>query len=256
MKGLPVFYHLLYLSFAFSKVIYLYGSIYLSMFWTPLSRPLSSLSTLILLHLIRRVATLTDMNCRSSRFLSFYRPIVQIFTAILEHYYSLIEDTFYRDDLFSSIIVFEGIWNFDKVKLARFFSVNNDARWREAYHDVEIDAYGKGEFEELVDYLWKQDLIETIARSFIDEIKREGRGKLAKPREIYFSIGAPEYGEVTNLILLHLKDWHNFIGFLYSKLRRDKARWIKNKVVPIDRHFFLSSIREPKNSSNNPKENS
>jgi len=174
------------------------------MFWTPLSRPLSSLSTLILLHLIRRVATLTDMNCRSSR----------------------------------------------------FFSVNNDARWREAYHDVEIDAYGKGEFEELVDYLWKQDLIETIARSFIDEIKREGRGKLAKPREIYFSIGAPEYGEVTNLILLHLKDWHNFIGFLYSKLRRDKARWIKNKVVPIDRHFFLSSIREPKNSSNNPKENS
>jgi len=33
---------------------------------------------------------------------------------------------------------------------------------------------------------------------------------------------------------------------LYSKLRRDKARWIKNKVVPIDRHFFLSSIREQK----------
>ena len=160
--------------------------------------------------------------------------------------YSLIEEKFYQDELFSSIIVFEGIWNFDEVKLAGFFSVNNDVAWRDAYHDVEIDAYGKGEFEDLVDYLWKQGLIETIAPSFIDEVKREGRGKLAKPREIYFSIGAPEYGEVTNLILLHLKDWHNFIGFLYSKLRRDKARWIKNKVVPIDRHFFLSSIREQK----------
>jgi len=159
---------------------------------------------------------------------------------------SLMREAFYRDELFNSIIVFEGIWDFNDMKLAGFFSVNNEYMWHEAYHDIEIDAYGKGEIEDLADHFWRQNLIETLAPSFIFEVNREARGKLIKPSEIYFSIGAPEYGEIDNLLTLHLKDWHDFIGFLYSKLRNDKASWIKNKIAPIDRHFFLSSIRGQK----------
>jgi len=159
---------------------------------------------------------------------------------------SWIKDAFYREELFSSIIVFEGTWQFNHVKFAGFFSVNNEYAWRQAYHDVEIDAYGKGEYEDLVDYLWKEHLIDTITPKFLDEVKREGRGKPAKPREIYFSIGAPEYGEIVNLVALHLRDWRAFVDFLYSRLRKDKASWIKNKVAPIDRSFFLSSIKAQK----------
>ena len=159
---------------------------------------------------------------------------------------SWIKQEFYREELFSSIIVFEGVWSFDNVKLAGFFSANNKHAWRDAYHDVEIDAYGKGEFEDLVDVFWRKGDIETIASSFFTELKRVGRGQPTKPSAIYFSIGAPEHGEVANLRALHLQDWRAFVGFLYSRLRRDKASWIKNKVAPIDRGFFLGSIREQK----------
>ncbi len=157
---------------------------------------------------------------------------------------SWLDEAFYRDELFLSIVVFEGLWNFDKVKFAGFFSANNSNDWREAYHDVEIDAYGRGEFEDLVDYLLKQDLIENIAPSLISEIKREGRRKYYKPRTIYFSTSAPEYGDLDNLVALHLKDWRNFVDFLYSRLRRDRASWIRNKVAPIERNFFLSAIKQ------------
>jgi hypothetical protein len=155
-------------------------------------------------------------------------------------------EVFYRDELFSSIIVFEGVWQFDSARFAGFFSANNDRAWRDAYYDVEIDAYGKGEYEDLVEYLWKNELIEHISPKFLGEVRREGRGKDAKPREIYFSIGAPEYGEISNLIALHLRDWRDLVNFLYSRLRKDKASWIKNKVVPIERNFFLSSLKEHK----------
>ena len=182
--------------------------------------------------------TLGGILKRQMKIVNLYRDV--------ETLRSWVRQEFYRQELFSSIIVFEGIWDFDDIKLAGFFSANNEYTWREAYLDVEMDAYGKGEFEDLVDVFWKKGEIETIVSSFVTELKRVGRGQPIKPREIYFSIGAPEHGEVANLRALHLQDWRAFVGFLYSRLRRDKASWIKNKVAPIDRGFFLSSIREQK----------
>jgi len=151
---------------------------------------------------------------------------------------------FYQERLFSSIIVFEGTWDFDDVKLVGFFSANNEYVWQNAYHDVEIDAYGRGEFGDLMDVFWDRNEIENLVSAFITELRQIGRGKNTKPSQVYFSVGAPEYGELSNLLALHLQDWRAFVGFLYSRLRKDKAPWIKNKVAPIDRGFFLRSIRE------------
>lgn len=158
----------------------------------------------------------------------------------------MISTKFYTEELFSSIIVFNGIWNFDGLKLEGFISANNEYAWNRAYYDVEVDAYGNDEFEDLVDVFWEKEMLDWLVPGFISQLERASRRQRAKPREIYFSIGAPERGEVSNLIAIHLPDWHDVIDFFYARLRRDKASWIKNKVAPLDRYFFVSSIREQK----------
>jgi len=157
---------------------------------------------------------------------------------------SYFEKRFYTEELFSSIVMVTGTWDLDGMKLAGFISCNNEYSWHRAYFDVEIDAYGKGEVEDIIDALWAKNMIETVAISFTKEMKLAGAKQLAKPREIYFSIGAPEYGEVENLIALHLQDWRDMIRFLYAKLRKEEELWIKNKVAPIDSGFYVSSIIE------------
>lgn len=170
------------------------------------------------------------------------RDIYQSF----EELRSWVKERFYQKELFYSMIVFEGVWDYEEFKLAGFFSVNNDFIWRKAYHDVEIDAYGRGQTEDLVDIFWKKHEIQTVSNAFFNELKNAAKGRKIKPKEIYFSIGSPEYGEVVNLIALHLEDWRDFLLFLYSKLRKDKAPWVKNRVSPMDKSFFLGALREQK----------
>jgi len=152
--------------------------------------------------------------------------------------------SFYSEELFSSIVTFNGRWNLNGLEFAGFVSCNNDYAWNQAYCDVEIDAYARGGFEDLLDVFLARNELGGLVSSFIATIKRAGQGQLATPTQIYFSIGAPEYGEVENLIALYLQDRREMIRFLYSKLRKDKDTWIENKVAPIDRNFFVSSIVE------------
>jgi hypothetical protein len=154
--------------------------------------------------------------------------------------------SFYADELFSSIVVFNGLWDLNGLKFAGFVSCNNDFAWNQAYYDVEIDAYGRGKFEDLIDVFLDKGEISELAASFITTIRRAGQGQSAIPTQIYFSIGAPEYGEVENLVALYLQDRREMVRFLYSKLRRDRDEWIKDKVAPIDRVFFVGSIMEQK----------
>lgn len=154
--------------------------------------------------------------------------------------------SFYAEELFSSIITFNGRWNLNGLEFAGFVSCNNDYAWNQAYYDVEIDAYARGEFEDLLDVFLAKGELSELASSFIATIRHAGQGQTAKPTQIYFSIGAPEYGEVENLVALYLQDRREMIRFLYSKLRRDRDTWIENKVAPIDRNFFVSSIVEQK----------
>jgi len=104
---------------------------------------------------------------------------------------------------------------------------------------VEIDAYGRGKFEDFIDVFLDKGEISELATSFIMTIRRAGQGQSAIPTQIYFSIGAPEYGEVENLIALYLQDRREMV-------RRDRDTWIKDKVAPIDRGFFVGSIVEQK----------
>jgi len=170
-------------------------------------------------------------------------PITELYRAIEELRKQFAREFYYKE-LFSSIIIINGKWDINGEKFEGFVSANNEDSWRSAYYDVEIDAYARGEVEDLVDVLWGKQQLENLFPNFVSELRRVGRGQLAKPTEIYFSIGAPEYGEVDNLVALRVQDRRRIIDFLYSKLRKSKESWIKSKIAPIDRGFFVSSVNE------------
>lgn len=153
-------------------------------------------------------------------------------------------NSYFSEELFSSIVVFNGVWNFDNTKLAGFISCNNNSLWKQAYHDIEIDAYGRGDVEDLMDVLLTNDTFVNVVQSFIRDISNAEVGQSMSPAVVYFSIGAPEFGEVEGLIAIHLRDWREMVRFLYVKLRRSEAPWIKEKVMPIDRSFYVGSLTE------------
>jgi len=153
---------------------------------------------------------------------------------------------FYYKELFSSIVIIDGKWEMNGEKFEGFVSANNEFSWRSAYYDVEIDLYAKGEIGDLVDVIWGKPELENLFPNFVNELIRVSRGQLAKPTQIYLSLGAPEYGEVDNLFAVRLQDRRTMIDFLYSKLRKSKEPWVKSRVAYIDRHFFVSSINEQK----------
>lgn len=152
--------------------------------------------------------------------------------------------SYFTEELFSSIVVFNGQWNFDGIKLSGFVSCNNNSLWKQAYHDIEIDAYAKGNVEDLTDVLLGNEQFINVVQSFITDIVHANVGQPMCPAIVYFSIGAPEFGEVENLIAIHLRDWREMIRFLYAKLRRSQAPWIKEQVMPIDRGFYVGSLTE------------
>lgn len=151
---------------------------------------------------------------------------------------------FYPNELFSSVVVFNGKWNLDGEELDGFVSANNEPSWRSAYFDVEIDLYAKGEIEDLVDFLWRKPDLENVFANFTKHLKRTEKGQSAKPMIIYFSVGAPEYGEVDNLVALDLPDRRRFVDFLYAKLHKKKEAWVKDRIDPFDRTFFVSAVHE------------
>jgi len=150
------------------------------------------------------------------------------------------------DQLISTIIMINGIWDINGTKLAGFLSVNNDFAWRRVYRDIEIDAYGKGDIEDLVDALWKFEEIQSIVNKFIKKITLSASNQLAIPREIYFTTGVPVKGEPENLMAIHLPDRRDLIEFFYSTLSKLGEAEIKDKMNPLDRTFFINAISEHK----------
>jgi len=130
----------------------------------------------------------------------------------------------------------------NELEVGGFFSCNNFFAWNRAYLDVEIDAYSSGEYGDLTDVFIKHNEVPEVAKSFISSINASSQNQQTTPRYIYFSRGAPEFGEVEDLIVLHLRDRHDMTGFLYAKLRKTEEPWVKAKLEPIDKTFYLSSL--------------
>jgi hypothetical protein len=136
------------------------------------------------------------------------------------------------------------------MSFAGFVSCNNSPPWRQVYQDIETDLYGAGEISDLTDVFldrtfFAEGEFQNLVQSFVSHIGHVGEGQTMIATPIYFSIGAAEYGETTDLVVLHLGDWHELIRFFYKKLRRGKDRWVRDQVTPLERNFYIRSITEP-----------
>jgi hypothetical protein len=170
--------------------------------------------------------------------------ITDPFRAIATLRKRLADRSYPLDELLSTVIVINGVWDLNGIKLAGFFSINNNSAWRRVYRDIEIDAYGRGDIEDLVDALWKRDDTSAIISSLVSKAKMTAKGQAVTPRDIFFTIGVPVKGEVENLMAVHFQDRRRLIDFLYSTLSELGEQEIKEKMPPLDRSFFLSAISE------------
>jgi hypothetical protein len=148
------------------------------------------------------------------------------------------------DRLVSTIIIINGHWDINGTLIPGFFSINNSSVWRGTYKDLEIDASGTGDFNDLIGVLWKRDDMEGIVRNFVKKIKSAESGQKVTPKMIFFSIGVPAKGDVDNLVGLYLRDRRTLIDFLYSTLNEKGDPEIKSKIPPLDRGFFIKAISE------------
>jgi hypothetical protein len=148
------------------------------------------------------------------------------------------------DRLLSTIIVINGVWDLDGLKLTGFLSVNNNSAWRRVYRDIEFDAYGKGDVEDLVDALWKRDDTSEIVSKFISRLSKLKKGQPLVPHRVFFSVGVPVNGETENVRAIHLQDKRDLIDFFYSTLSEFGDPEIKEKMPPLDRAFFISAIAD------------
>jgi hypothetical protein len=146
------------------------------------------------------------------------------------------------EQLLLTVIQINGTWDIVNNHLDGFFSVNNNASWRSVYHDLEIDAYGRGEIEDLTDALWKDGDSEGIISRLVDAMDNAKVGQKIRPREIFFSTGVPAKGEVSNLRALHCSERRYLIDFMYSTLSEGKTVDIHDKLGPLNKGFFISAI--------------
>jgi hypothetical protein len=150
------------------------------------------------------------------------------------------------EQLLATIIQINGTWNIDDTQLDGFFSANNSASWRSVYHDLEIDAFGKGEIEDLTDVFWKDKDLQGVIKRFIDSVDNARVGQKVMPREIFFSVGVPAKGEVGNLRALHCSQRRYLIDFMYSTLSENNVTDIHDKLGPLNKKFFIGAIANEK----------
>jgi hypothetical protein len=148
------------------------------------------------------------------------------------------------DRLMSTIIIFNGYWDLYGTLIPGFFSINNSSAWRGTYKDLEIDASGTGDFNDLIGILWKRDDMEGIIHNFVKKLKSAESGQKVTPNMVFFSIGVPAKGDVDNLVGLYLRDRRTLIDFLYSTLIEKGDPETKSKIPPLDRGFFIKAITE------------
>lgn len=150
------------------------------------------------------------------------------------------------EQLITTIIQINGTWDIDGRRLAGFFSINNNPNWREVYRDIEIDAYGRGEIEDLVDAIWKSDNAYGIVSNLIFNLKRATKDQSTVPYDILFSIGVPTKGEVKNIRGIYCSGRRYLIDFLYSTLSEQGEMEVRDKISPLNKTFFIGTIVENK----------
>jgi hypothetical protein len=150
------------------------------------------------------------------------------------------------EQLISTIIKIAGYWDIEGTQLAGFFAINNNPSWREVYRDIEIDAYGKGEIEDLVDAIWKCENAQGIVKAFVQALNASAKGQSITPHEVFFSIGVPSKSEVKNIRGILCPSRRYMLDFFYSTLSEQGEMDVRDKLGPLNKRFFVGAVAENK----------
>lgn len=151
------------------------------------------------------------------------------------------------EDISKTIILFKGVWEFNETKLAGYFSVQNDAKWREVYGDIEISAYAKKEFGDLVDALWHSQPVTILIRRFIRTLKTAIAKSSLSLSEVTFSRGVPTREDPTNLMAIYaLGERRGLLSLFYTALRQSKDRNVIFKAKPLNTRFLMNALAKEK----------
>ena len=149
------------------------------------------------------------------------------------------------EDSAKTIVIFRGIWEFNDTILGGYFSVQNNVEWRKVYGDIEISAYAKKDFEDLVDALWQTQDFSSIIPNFLRHLNRSTRESSLALSNVTFSRGIPTKEDPTNLMAVYLTgERRSLLGLFYSALRERKDRDVIIKAKPLATRFFINTLME------------
>jgi len=147
------------------------------------------------------------------------------------------------DEVSQSIVMLNGVWDFDDVKLGGYFSVNFSKVWRDVYHDIEIGAYAKKDFADLVDILWVTQDMESLSRKFIAALRKTAINRSLGLQTMFFSRGVPTEEDPTNLMGAYLHgERRGLLRIFYKALSKTKDPEVASRVPALNDTFFVKTL--------------
>jgi len=147
------------------------------------------------------------------------------------------------DQLIETFIIFKGNWEFNDVALSGYFSINNDTEWRKVYGDIEVSAYAKGDFEDIVDAFWAtQNMVALIPR-FVQTLQKAIEKTGLGVSQVTFSRGIPTEEDPSNLMAVYLVgERRGLLSVFYKARRKSMDPDIVAKAEPLNTYFFLKTL--------------
>jgi len=146
-------------------------------------------------------------------------------------------------DIRKTIVIFRGNWEIDSLKIAGYFSIQNDSEWQSVYGDIEISAYAKGQIEDVVDILWSTSDAQGLLRNFVESIERGIKGFCIALSQITFSYGIPTSEDPSNLMAIYLiGERRALLRVFYRALRDSEDPIVVAKARPLDTRFLMDIL--------------
>jgi len=161
--------------------------------------------------------------------------------------YKYLKEELPFEDASRTIVMFKGIWQFNETKLEGYFSIHNSRKWREVYGDIQISAYAKGEFEDIVDAFWLTQDMSSLIPKFLQTIKKGIENSSLGLSQVFFSRGIPTKEDPTNLMAVYLVgERRSLLGIFYKALKESRDPNVTIKAKPLNTTFLLNTLVKEK----------
>ncbi|MCL5066735.1 MAG: hypothetical protein M1368_00065 [Thaumarchaeota archaeon] len=151
------------------------------------------------------------------------------------------------EDLLSSIIVVEGKWTFDASEYLGYVSINNNSVWRDTYSDIEIEAYPKGDLEDITDLFWsRKETRNSLVNRFIEKLSAY-KDTSVELTNITYSKGVPATSQdIGSLRALYYPQKRAFVKDMLTsyvnELKENKDTRILPRMKPFDVDFLITKL--------------